>query len=141
MGFFPTCPPFPFFCCSPPFFFPLHKQFCLNSTKGPSGDELTGSSDSTMLPWLCHPRGLRATHPVFCLMDRAWHPGRASSTLFSLLHLLFSFTHPYFPGLLHPDQVFLPGRIYVGGLNLAQGRAGLSHRFPATEDNIRNSST
>lgn len=75
--------------------------------------------------------GPSLTHLVFCLVSRAWHPGSAPSGLSSLLHLVFSLTHPYFSGLLHSDQVLLPERIYVGGLNLMGCRAGLLRRFLA----------
>lgn len=73
--------------------------------------------------------GPSLTHLVFCLVSRAWHPGSAPSGLSSFLHLVCSLTYPYFPGLLHSDQVLLPERIYVGGLNLMRCRAGLFCRF------------
>lgn len=86
--------------------------------------------------------GPSLTHLVFCLVSRAWHPGSAPSGLSSFLHLVFSLTHPYFSGLLHSDQVLLPERIYVGGLNLMRCQAGLSRRFlpprPASETTALN---
>lgn len=136
-------PPFLSFCCFFPFFFfPLHKQICLNSTVRPPGDEHLRAQTSPYCPDSVTLANLEPslTHPVFCLVSRAWHPGSASSGLFSSLHLAFSFTHPYFSGLLHPDHILLPGRIYVGGLSLTQYRAGLFCRFPATEARIRNNS-
>lgn len=86
--------------------------------------------------------GPSLTHLVFCLVNRAWHPGSTPSGLPSLLHLVFLLMHPYFPGLLHSDQVLLPERIYVGGLNLMGCRAGLFRRFlpprPALETTALN---
>lgn len=71
---------------------------------------------------LCASREPRASLilPVFHLTSSARHAGISSSGLFSSLHLVCSFTHPYFSGLLPPDQVLSQGRIYVDGLNLTQ---------------------
>lgn len=124
------------------FLFPLHKQICLNSTVRPLGDERLRAQPPPYCPVSVTLANLEPsfTHPVFCLVSRAWRPGSASSGLFSSLHLAFSFTHTYFSGLLHPDHVLWPGRIYVVGLNLMKCWAGLFCRFPATEARIRNNS-
>lgn len=98
-------------------------KFC-SETMGEMNELVTaqvsyGSHHSSQAP--CAPENLGHHSPS---QFSTWQAAR-STLAFPLLAYSLPFTscaltHPYFSGLLHPDQVLLQGRIYVDGLNLMQ---------------------